>query len=136
MKNITVTGIALAMLLLAGTPVLAENPVEPERLARISRRALRRTMQKPARRTIPLRRVVYPIPLPHPEYPWGRAQKLSCKLVVKGASASYRAPLRSQAAISLRSLYSTVNLIVAQPNAGLAILDGLRRRPGACQGSA
>ena len=54
MKNITVTGIALAMLLLAGTPVLAENPVEPERLARISRRALRRTMQKPARRTIPL----------------------------------------------------------------------------------
>ena len=71
MKNITVTGIALAMLLLAGTPVLAENPVEPERLARISRRALRRTMQKPARRTIPLRRVVYPIPLPHPEYPWG-----------------------------------------------------------------
>ena len=38
MKNITVTGIALAMLLLAGTPVLAENPVEPERLARISRR--------------------------------------------------------------------------------------------------
>ena len=84
MKNITVTGIALAMLLLAGTPVLAENPVEPERLARISRRALRRTMQKPARRTIPLRRVVYPIPLPHPEYPWGRAQKLSCKLVVVG----------------------------------------------------
>jgi len=54
MKNITVTGIALAMLLLAGTPVLAENPVEPVRLARISRRALLRTMQKPARRMIPL----------------------------------------------------------------------------------
>jgi len=54
MKNITVTGIALAMLLLAGTPVVAENPVEPVRLARISRRALLRTMQKPARRTIPL----------------------------------------------------------------------------------
>ena len=74
MKNITVAGIALAMLLLAGTPVLAENPVEPVRLARISRRALLRTMQKPARRTIPLRRVVYPIRLPHPEYAWGRAQ--------------------------------------------------------------
>ena len=29
MKNITVTGIALAMLLLAGTPVLAENPSSP-----------------------------------------------------------------------------------------------------------
>ena len=35
MKNITVTGITLAMLLVAGTPVLVENPVEPERLARM-----------------------------------------------------------------------------------------------------
>ena len=92
-------------LLLAGTPVLAENPVEPERLARISRRALRRTMQKPARRTIPLRRVVYPIPLPPPRIPLGARPKAKLQACRKGGVGFLPAPP------SLASGYLTAFLI-------------------------